>query len=736
MYFRILAQLLLLTFFPLVAGAENQLSNAGFEHGLAGYLLGDAGAISKVPFRFEPTKWGTAVTFSAEPGERIALYLPEVLYRPDTEYRLSFMARSSVDNLQLIISEYVRAGASVGSAGKFFPKLTPDWQRYSFTFKTGKEQKWGGFRLVKNYQVNQTKAELAFADLYLGPADGKSATVPPVTGSLDWDPLDRRVNSGEKLNITAKIVNRGNSARQVKIAWQLRSSASTVVAQHSFDFTAKPGVSSLPLVITPERNGIFRLDATVDGQSFVNYVKLAVTPKIRIKPGELPVDIGLNSVLSGGQSASVTDAELAFLADSGISFIRTWDGGNPFIWRELEPEDKRFNWTGADRLVEAANRAGLEVLPVLGGMFFTYPDQQPFGKLPPRGHALPLWLYRKASIVPCPPNMKQFTRIGRQTALPPMADWERMVGEVARRYQGKIHYFEVMNEPNLCLTAEQYLPYLKAAYFILKQTDPQVKVIGICATGDYDGHIISYVAEMLKLGAGKYFDDLSFHPYNNMYEDSAKSGEIVIESFYKFLNENKLKDVRLWNTELYYLNPACKGGSDHVNGPVYHPGYLIRRYLLDAAQGVRASILIPGNYMAGTALINENFQGDSPSGFFANRIIPSEKYIASAVFATLLRGCRFSGTKNLADNIRAYCFSGKNTAVAALFALHPKADDRRKLEFPALPSGVKILDLLGNPVEPDSIDGRIRVPVSPIPFYLVAPDVTVLEHVLKSIHGK
>lgn len=723
---------LLLVVFASAAGAENLLPNAGFEHGLAGYMLGDAGDIRNIPYHFDKTKWGTAITFTADPKARVALYLPEVPYLPDTEYKISFMAKSSIDNLPFIVSEYVRAKVIVGSAGKFFPKLTTEWKHYSFTFKTGSKEKWGGFRLIKNNHVNKIPVELSFADIYLGPVTGNASAVSQITGSLDWDPLDRRILPGENVKVNLRLVNSGVQSCDVKVQWRLYAVGdNTIVTEHQSVYQARPGVNEFPVTLTPGRNGVFRMEAMIDGKMFLNHIKFAVTPKIRIRPGELPVDIGVNGMVAS--TGETIDKELAFLADSGISFIRAWGGDDPLLWRRLEPEDGHFFWTQSDRLIDAVHQAGLEIIPVLGGMFFTYPDQQPFGEKPSRGHAFPQWLYQKSQIVSCPPNMKHFTRMGRKTALPPMDDWERMVGAVARRYKGKIHYYEIMNEPNLCLTPEQYLPYLKTAHRILKETDPQTKVIGICATGDYDGHIIRYVDEMLRLGAGKYFDDLSFHPYNNMYEDSPKSGEIIIESFYKFLNENNLKDVKLWNTELFYLNPLCSGGSDHINGPIYHPGYLIRRYLLDAAQGVRASLLIPGSQMFEPALINDNFQGNSLQIFFSNRLLPTEKYIASAVFATLLKDCTFNCTLNIPDNIRAYCFSGKTTAVAAFFALHPKENDNRRLEFPILPQGVKVLDYLGNPIVPLAPLDRIIVQTSPIPRYVAAPDIMTLQKIMGQI---
>ena len=701
--------------------AENLLPNHNFEHKLAGYMLGDTGDIRIVPHSFNNTKWGNSSTFAAKPSERVALYLPEVPYKPDTEYEISFMAKSS-SPVKMIVSRYVRVTRHIGSAGKFYPLIGTDWKRYKFTYKTGKKEKWGGFRIVKNYNANNKAVDLSFADLYLGPVEKKKKACPKLSGSFQWDPLDRRMTPGKDIKMPVRIVSGKNGSSEQTIEWKLSSIANNrLISKGRLKRKINNGINDFVLDIGPETlpNGIFRLNAEINGRNFINNAKFAVCPKVKAKTGELPVDIGLNNVFSSASKRLVSDDELAFLADCGVSFIRTWDGGNPFLWRNIESQENKFNFIYSDRLVEAVNNAGMEVLVVLGGMCFTYPSRQHN-----HSHALSGWLYKKSKVVPCPPNMPQFTRIGRKTALPPMQNWTHLVDSLTERYKGKVRFYEVMNEPNLFFTEQQYLPYLKSAYRIIKKNDPAASVVGICATGDYNGHIIGYVDGVLKLGGGKYLDALSFHAYQSMFEDSRKSGEDVIKAFYNFLKKNNLSNVRIWNTELYYLNPKARGGSDHKNGPRYHPGYLIRRYLLDAAQGVRASIAIPGRHIQELCLINENFQGNSLSRFFNNRLLPNEKYLASAVFAKLLKETKFVNKVELGSNVRAYTFSGKNKAVAAIFALYPKENEKRKL---ILPSGVHALDILGNRMN------KMELTASPIPFYLTDSSLNALNAALKKI---
>jgi len=717
--------------------AENLLSNSRFEHGLAGYLLGDCTSRQpEVSYTLTPFQNGNALSFNAGPEERIALYLPESELNHSVEYEISFMGKSSVADLPLIVSEYVRKGGAVGSAGKFFTKLTTEWKRYTFRYKPSGAEKWGGFRIVKNYGVNKIPVVISLAELYWGPADGKTSSEPEVSASFKWENWDPRLQPGTLFKPEIQLINHGKAAKKIRVNWCLRSLYDNVITTTgSIDVEAQPGktIECIP-ILTPHYNGIFRLEGNAEGVTFINKIKLAVTPKVRVKVDDLPVNIGINSPATEAARYPIRDDEMAFFAECGNTFVRTWDTAPPFIWREIEPQDGQFRWDAADRLVNAAEKAGMEVMPVLGGMFFTYPDMKPFGTKEPEGHASPVWLYQKSPVVSCPPNMPQFTRKGRKTILPPVNYWERMVTNIAKRYHGRIHYYEIMNEPNLCLTAQQYLPYLESAYQIIKKTDSNATVVGICATGDFNGHIMDFVNQMLQLGAGKYCDAISFHPYNNMFEDSPKSGESVIAAFHDYLKQNDCAQLKLWNTELYYLNPASTGGESE-QGADFHPGYLIRRYLLDASQGVNVSILVPGGYMLGN-VINDNFQGNSKAPFFSNNLMPNYNYIASAAFAQILFKTRFQEAETLNNAVRLYKFNGDNKAVAAVFLLNPDPMSPRTIFIDNQGKiNVAIRNLLDNPIPPDA-QGNWVIPCSPIPFYIITANQQELNKVIRNIKIK
>ena len=94
---------------------------------------------------------------------------------------------------------------------------------------------------------------------------------------------------------------------------------------------------------------------------------------------------------------------------------------------------------------------------------------------------------------------------GRRVRLawPTIAAWKAYVRALTSHLQGKITYWEVMNEPNLLMTAQQYAPYLQAAYEAAKEGNPDCRVVGVCGTSDFAGKPGSFTDGVFKLGGTK-----------------------------------------------------------------------------------------------------------------------------------------------------------------------------------------------------------------------------------------
>ena len=93
-----------------------------------------------------------------------------------------------------------------------------------------------------------------------------------------------------------------------------------------------------------------------------------------------------------------------------------------------------------------------------------------------------------------------------------MADWKKFVGDTVSSNKNIIYYWEIWNEPSLFKygSPEEFVQLLKETYPIIKQANPNAKVI---VTLGADGRDTTFEDQVLALGGGDYFDVLSFHPY-------------------------------------------------------------------------------------------------------------------------------------------------------------------------------------------------------------------------------
>ena len=699
----------------MILRAENLLTNTDFRHGFTGYYLGDNLHPQKSFPRFSETPRGRAVTFSAPANCRMGFFLPVVPVKKNTVYELRFLAKSSRKGEHLTVSEYIRTG----SKARFSLEVSDQWKEYSFRFEPSSGNEWCGFRILK---TSPEEVELSFSGLCLGPV-GNSEKCPTFSTDLKTDRKDFRFAPGELFHADFEIFNHTDAAKKIMIRSELKSVFyGNRCREERKSLVLPPGLTVFPIEFSvPRLNDLYCFSLEIEGETTSRTLQyFAVSPKVSAAPGELPVDLGINSPLTFASIQEVEECELRIFAEAGISFLRMWDSGNPFVWGLLEPEEGQFEWKYCDRVVQCARAAGLHLLLNLGGMFFQFPSGQESLQ-----HGLPQWLYRKSEFTEC--HQSYFTGKGRRTALPPLRNWEILVRSVAERYRGKVSHYEILNEPNLFLPEKDYIRYLKHACGILKQTDPSASVIGICATGDASGDIQTYTRNVLRQGGGEMLSGISFHPYSTPYEDSPNAGDVALQELRSLLHSCGMTGIKLWNTELYYLIPLSSG-----NPASAHPGWLIRRYLLDASEGVKASIPLPGGFLLGFApAVNSNFYRESAPGLFGTKgYIPNTKYIATAVFAQLLKGTAFRGRSSLPGDAQVYRFSGSGKNVASVFLRNVKEKDPRRLVFRRTDPSVTVLDIMGNPV-PET-DGKLELPATPFPCWVSGHDPETLERFLSA----
>ena len=147
-------------------------------------------------------------------------------------------------------------------------------------------------------------------------------------------------------------------------------------------------------------------------------------------------------------------------------------------------------------------------------------------------------------------------------AIAGFANYSRFVAE---QFKGRIKYYEVWNEWFIACgmrhaedsgqnTPENYLKLLQATYEAVKSVDPDAYIIG--GGGDHPVHHRRQMEGLLKLGALKYCDAFSIHPYRQPRtpEESGLVEEVL--GFAELMKQNGMKEPKIWITEIGWPTPA------------------------------------------------------------------------------------------------------------------------------------------------------------------------------------
>jgi hypothetical protein len=182
-----------------------------------------------------------------------------------------------------------------------------------------------------------------------------------------------------------------------------------------------------------------------------------------------PCLAGVNASLEAGCPAAEVPRALEELDRLSLDWART-----EIPWAGVEPERGRFDWQRWDGVVDGLRARNYRVLGML--CYWT------------------AWVDPHSDAA--------------------IEEFGRYAERVARRYRGRVGAWEIWNEPNertfWQATPERYVRLMRAAYEGVKRGDPDVIVLG----GSTSGVDLPYLRTLLKLGAGRWMDALSVHPYS------------------------------------------------------------------------------------------------------------------------------------------------------------------------------------------------------------------------------
>ncbi len=233
-------------------------------------------------------------------------------------------------------------------------------------------------------------------------------------------------------------------------------------------------------------------------------------------------------------------------------------------WNGIEPEQGKYDFAFWDMLVDEASRAGIELIPYVA---YT-----------------PEWAAReKKDFWEQPPSNP--------------ADFATFMEKLATRYRGRIHSWELWNEPDNREywqgTVDEFAQMIIPAAHAVRRADPAAKIVlGGMSYGPSD----FFQRLALKYQIGQYFDVIATHAYPESWHESRaeavfqdelpKMEELVKRSGGSpalWLNEMGYADYRydpshasIYGTNIFY-------SYEHTSR--YAADFLLKSFLMTAASG-------------------------------------------------------------------------------------------------------------------------------------------------------
>jgi hypothetical protein len=214
-------------------------------------------------------------------------------------------------------------------------------------------------------------------------------------------------------------------------------------------------------------------------------------------PGMASPDYGIQAFL--WWRPEVAHRDLGLIRDAGFVWVKQW-----FAWRDIEGKGKgQYDWSTADRVVNQVEEFGLKLIVRV--------DHEPDWAGPPPG------------------NADHF------------ADF---LSALATRYKGRIHAYQVWNEPNLARewgnkppNAGEYTQMLKKGYQAIKKIDPNAIVVsaGMAPTTELSQRAVpdtQFIQAMYNAGAKPYFDMLGAHGAGYKAPPEMDPGQVATDPNY------------------------------------------------------------------------------------------------------------------------------------------------------------------------------------------------------------
>jgi len=242
--------------------------------------------------------------------------------------------------------------------------------------------------------------------------------------------------------------------------------------------------------------------------------------------------------------------------------LRLWDSG--VLWKDIQPSRDKFNWTPLDHAVRTAESQGKKVLLVLG--------------------PVPAW----ASADPSSPDESWGKGAPGPFVADGLADFERYVTAVVKRYGNRIWAYETWNEANLQTfwkgTPAEMAVMTKVVYDVIKAHGSSSLTLTASATTRTEGSIYrffpTYLRELAKRGWP--VDGYAVHAYPDADGTPSDVADFVAQ-YKAYLAIAGAPTKPIYNTELNY-GLAGPGPKPHQDMNADESAGWLSRTFIDAVR--------------------------------------------------------------------------------------------------------------------------------------------------------
>ena len=252
------------------------------------------------------------------------------------------------------------------------------------------------------------------------------------------------------------------------------------------------------------------------------------------------------------------------------------------------------------------------------------------------------------------------------------------------QHKGKVRIYELGNEFNGTISAEDCAKAYRTVYKAAKAADPACTVNTLGAGGGGPG-VVEWYTKLYEL-AGDCIDNISLHPYTFSAPDIddflMKGAEQAVDAYVDILERNgAYPQKRVWCTEYGWFAPSNDRAALHDQAM-----FTVRQYLLGAANNIP---------MLQYPLKDQGYdtaRGCCSEGLTYFNREPKPAYPAFAVLASRLSEAEFIGAKDIGTNSYLYLFSKRGKGFAFLWK---STGPDELVTLPAAGRSVTLTDMMG-----------------------------------------